>query len=133
MSFETIWEDKGILWEFHAELTDADLLESNLNLYESPRFMEINYELCDFTRVERISVSNEVIRKVAEMDEKASIRDPSIKAAIVTDSPLLHGLARMYELTGFENHWEIQIFKDVISARKWIAERLPPGARRTLF
>ena len=84
MSYKTFWEANGIKWVFSGTLTNGDLLQCNKELYNDSRFLDLKYELCDFTAVEKFPVDSDVIRQVAEMDSIHSRRNPNIRVAIIT-------------------------------------------------
>jgi hypothetical protein len=120
MSYETFWEEKGIRWVFSASLTNEDLLESNKELYEDPRFLDIEYELCDFTAVEDWPVESKVIFSVGEQDAVQSQRNPNIKVAIISNEPVMRGLTNMYEASAYGSKWKTMFFENKEDARAWI-------------
>jgi hypothetical protein len=123
MAYETFWEPQGIRWVFSGTVTDEDLIRSNEELYEDPRFPEIRYEIADFRSVEGIleNASSETVRRVARMDMAQSSRNPDLKVAILATTLLIKGFARMYALFGDESRWEIRIFETEEDARRWFA------------
>jgi hypothetical protein len=120
MAYITFWEEKGIRWIFNSDLTNDDLLKCNQELYEDTRFLNIDYEICDFTAVEKFSLESDVVRQVARMDVEQSKRNPNIKVAIISNELVIRGLTRMYQITGDASAWETQIFNNEEDARVWI-------------
>lgn len=120
MAYKTFWEEKGIKWVFSARLTNEDLLECNKNLYEDPRFLDIEYELCDFTAVKDWPVDSKVIFSVGEQDAVQSQRNPTIKVAIISNQAVMRGLTSMYESSAYSSTWKTQLFENEEDARAWI-------------
>ena len=120
MPYETLWEEKGIKWIFSGSLTNEDLFECNKELYEDPRFLDIEYELCDFTAVEDWPVESKVIFSVGEQDAVQSQRNPNIKVAIISNEPVMRGLTSMYEASAYGSKWKTQFFENEEDARAWL-------------
>ena len=124
MAYKTFWEEKGIYWVFSGTLKNVDLINCNKEVYEDPRFQNIEYELCDFNAVDSFPVNATTIRMVAEMDAEAYKINPNIKTAIVANQKVMKGLTNMYnvyfELAGNDVSWETEIFEKIEDARKWI-------------
>ena len=120
MAYETFWEEKGIKWVFSGDLTNDDLLKCNQELYEDPRFIDIDYEICNFIAVENFPVESRVVQHVAKMDMEQSKRNPNIKVAVISNKLVMRGLTRMYEITGDGSAWETQFFENEEDARAWI-------------
>lgn len=79
-------------------------------------------ELWDLTEAEHIELPTGAMRSVVSKEAKARSVDGSAKAAIIVTSPLLIGLARMYqtfsEIEGTK--LEIELFETLESAREWL-------------
>jgi hypothetical protein len=120
MAYKTFWEEKGIKWVFSGSLTNDDLLNCNKELYEDPRFLDIEYQLCDFTAVEGFPVESRAVELVGEMDKQQSKRNPNIKVAIISNETVMRGLTRMYEISSDGSAWETQFFENDEDARAWI-------------
>jgi hypothetical protein len=68
-------------------------------------------------------------RDVARLAGAVAQRLPKIKAvAIVASKPLHFGMARQFEVFAHGTAAEIHVFRDLASAREWLAARLPPAA-----
>jgi hypothetical protein len=120
MAYKTFWEEKGIKWVFTGSLTNDDLLKCNKELYENPRFLNVEYELCDFTAVEDFPVESKVIRLIGRMDLEQSKRNPKIKVAIISNEIVMRGLVSIYEAAAYNSPWETQFFENEEDARTWI-------------
>jgi hypothetical protein len=100
MPYTTHWEDRGIRWVFTGVLTNEELLNANLDIYDDPRFMEMRYQVVDFLQVTNFNVTPEVVREIGILDEKASQRNPDVKVAVIATNLFHKGLTRMWELSG---------------------------------
>ena len=120
MPYTTHWEDRGIRWVFTGVLTNEELLNANLDIYDDPRFMEMHYQVVDFLQVTNFNVTPEVVREIGILDEKASQRNPDVKVAVIATNLFHKGLTRMWELSGGGAIWQTAIFEDEETARVWV-------------
>lgn len=123
MPYSSYWEQQGVLFVFSGIVTDQDLLEANLDIYDDPRFMDLRYEVANFLDVTEFNVTSDMIRKVADLDYAASKRNPNIAVAIVDTSAVIKGLANMWAYSGGAEVWESELFEDEVLAREWLGER----------
>ncbi len=84
MSYELIWENRGVVFRFRDVVTGDELVQSNLDVYADPKFESIEYELAMFSDSVEFEASSETVRRVANMDAEASKRNPKIIVAIVS-------------------------------------------------
>ncbi len=124
MPCELIWEDRGVLFKFRDVVTGDELVQANLDIYSDPRFESVEYELFVFPDSVVIKVSAEKVRRVAELDAEASIRNPNILVAVVASQLVIRGLVNLYsiqhEVSG--GTWKTDYFETEEEARKWLAE-----------
>ena len=120
MAYETFWEEKGIKWVFSGDLTNENLLKCNKELYNDKRFLDIKYELCDFSLVKNFNINSDTVYKVAKMDLEYSLKNPDIKVAIIANDLVLTGFTRMYQIINEPSAWETEIFKNEKDAREWL-------------
>lgn len=105
--------------EHRGIVTSEEFLTSNLDLANDPRSVSISFFIIDLLGVTDFTVSSEVIRTVAMNALELSERNSDVKVAIILQKDLIRGFARMYELSGAGNKWDIEIFKDRESAFDW--------------
>lgn len=124
MAYELIWEPEGVVIKYSDFVSDADIQQANLDLFDDPRFEALKFEICDYTDVDGLDRSSEIVRWVAEFDIRASERNPSVRVAVVGEQPLLKGVTNMYraefELRG--GKWGQGQFATVKEARIWLAK-----------
>ena len=73
-----------------------------------------------FDGVDDFRLSTAEIREIAEQDKKTSGRNDRLRVAIVSASPLVFGLARMWEAFYDDGPWHTNIFKNVEDAEAWL-------------
>ena len=123
MPYELIWEDRGVLWRFRDVVTGDELVQANLDIYSDPKFESIEYELAVFSDSVVFKASSETVRRVAEMDARASKRNPKIVVAIVASQRVIQGLANLYRLQheAVGGSWTTEYFETEEEARRWLA------------
>ncbi|MDP6346076.1 MAG: hypothetical protein QF578_07545 [Alphaproteobacteria bacterium] len=123
MPYELSWEDRGVVFRFWGVASDDDLRQSNLEIYDDPRFESLEHEIADFTEVTRLDFSSDAVRTVARWDSEASKRNPTIRVAIIGEDSLLIGLANMYRIVFDvqDGNWEQEQFAGMDEARSWLA------------
>ena len=118
-------EDGGILATGSGEVTGGDIKEVNDIIYESTeKINKIVYQLCDFTNVSKVSISNAEIKKIAEQDSRASEINPNMLVAIVCEEDYGYGLSRMWEGLTRKQLFETMVFRKKEDAEKWIGAML---------
>ena len=123
LSYELIWEDRGVLFRFRDVVTGDELVQSNLDVYANPKFESIEYEVAIFSDSVKFEASSETVRRVAEMDAAASKRNPKVVVAIVASQTVIRGLANLYRLQSevAGGTWETEFFETEPDARRWLA------------
>jgi len=81
------------------------------------------YALLDFTAAERIDLSADDIKAVAEEDERDKERIGDLAIAVVAPQTLVYGLARMWESLVDAAEFDSQVVRTRAEAIAWLAER----------
>ena len=126
MSYELIWEDRGVIFQFRDVVSGDELVQSNLDVYADPQFETIEYELAIFSDSVKFEASSETVRRVAEMDAEASQRKPKVIVAIVASQTVIRGLVNLYRLQSevAGGTWRTEFFGTKQDARRWLTETL---------
>ncbi|MBD3367182.1 MAG: hypothetical protein GF405_03270 [Candidatus Eisenbacteria bacterium] len=122
MSYETHWEPDGVRWVYRGVMTDDDILRSNLELYDDPRFDTLKYQIADLRGIESFEGSARAVRRLSRMDRDQAVRNPNVKVAILADEALVRGIANVYAMSGVDAPWETRVFESEKEARAWLAE-----------
>jgi hypothetical protein len=121
MPYEMHWEAEGVRWVYTGTMTDEDVLRSNLEAYEDPRFDSIKYQIADLRAVKEFAASSRTIRELSRMDRDQASRNPHVRVAILAADDFTRGMANMYALSGGGAPWQVEIFETEEDARAWLA------------
>jgi hypothetical protein len=128
MSYEMIWETRGLYRRFYGRVSDLEVTESTHMAEASSRFDEMRYAILDFLEAEEIVIVNpSFVQEAAAIDSAAALSNPNIKVAIVTVTPAIRELAESY-IADVLRPYPTQIFTNLTDARNWAGiESLPKG------
>ena len=92
MSYELIWEDRGVLFQFWDVVSGDELVQSNLDVYADPRFESIECELVIFSDSVEFVASSESVRRVAKSVETDNFNVYNVDGVLARDKPNLVNL-----------------------------------------
>lgn len=120
MAYEYTWEPEGLYRKFFGDVSGEDILKSNFELHEDPKFEKIQYIINDFT--EMVSHSIEIVhtKVYATVDDVISNSKGRLKIALVAIQADHVELAKSYSDQMEDKLFECKIFDTVEDARKWI-------------
>ncbi len=122
MPYEINWEPSGVVFRFSGVVLDEDVMAANEEVYSSPQLPAMKYQIVDFSMIEKLDVSYELVRRVAELDRAAAETNPHVRVAIITSAPFVRGMSNVYakshEAKG--GTWTTQIFEREEDARGWV-------------
>ncbi len=119
MSFEIIWEPKGVTKRFFGCLSGDDLKQSGMRLHGDERFDLILYVINDFLGVTEVSVTDADIEEINAIDNAASYSNRNLKLTVVATNERIVDLAMQYS-TSPDNVHLFAIFSAVEDARLWL-------------
>jgi hypothetical protein len=109
-----------LVTKMSGELDDDLLLKHVMDLNDEAKWMTNLKELADcrnITNLDKLTTQGTVTAASAEHDK------PDSKLAIlVTDSSLLYGLARAYQMQAEIHRQEVRIFNTLVEAITWLAD-----------
>lgn len=114
------FKDDGVKIILHCTITSKEIMDINTKLYQHNGFESCRYQLWIFKSVKDVVMSASEIQQIAECDKKESKRNSNIKIAIVSDSPLMFGMGRMYEAFYGKGPWKTMVFYDLDKAEQWL-------------
>jgi hypothetical protein len=97
-------------------LVEDDLETTQRALREDTQFEPMYRQVWDFTEVTEMKVTSKAIRRLALTSPFA----PLARRAIVVNSDVAHGMARMYALMGDRDPNDFRIFRDMALALTWL-------------
>ena len=102
--------------EFIAAL-DAHLAQDELT-FKKYRYSIVDLMDCD------LDITFEQIQQIIQMVRVAYLNNPEPVVAIISDTDLKYGFARMFEQMSGNHAWETKVFRDAHEAETWIRERV---------
>lgn len=114
--------EDGIAAIFRGVVTSEELLDACNQFLSRLKEAPYRYQLMCFYDIEDFQVSAAEIRDIAWRDIAAFKQNPVEKIAIVSDSKLIYGLARMYEAFASDSTAETQIFERLNDAEQWLSK-----------
>lgn len=121
MPYTINWTDNGVIWTYSGVLTGEELIESNMAIYSDPRLQKISFQIVDLRAVTEFQVLQEHMVRIAELDTTASVLNPEVKVAVVTNEVTGKHMNRTYSEHAPENHWETKVFNVYPQAYEWAA------------
>lgn len=97
-------------------LTDRELLAHVRTLTADPRFARDFRQLADFRDVTDVQITSSTIREMAKLNPFGA----GARRALVVTSDVVFGMARMYQILRDESPDELQIFRKVDDAFRWL-------------
>jgi len=88
-------------------------------IYADPRFTLMNYQLWDFTKVERHNITIAETSVIAELDRRTSIWNDDLKVAVVSTNIGFRELILQYMKILEETKWSVRAFRNLPDAKKW--------------
>lgn len=122
MSYEMIWEDRGLLRRFFGESSDLEVYESVQRTHASERFDEIRYVIVDLSEIKKFTLNSaDNIEEIAAIDAASALSNPMMRIAIVTTDPDIKRCAQIY-LSHPLAPYPTRIFDKLADARGWLIE-----------
>lgn len=105
-----------------------DRLDTNTAIHD----VKLLYMISDLRGVDSMDLSAGEIRHIAEADLRNEAHKRDIVLAIVGESDVVYGLARMYQVFVDEASWKVKVFRDLEAAKAWINEQTRQGLGREM-
>ena len=124
MPIQVNYLDNGIGIEIIASgiVTGGEVIEAHKEIYNEKNLQKQKYQIVDRTRCSKYQVYAEDIEAIAELDNKASEKNPNIIIAIVSSTSLQFGMTRMWQAYLKENCFTTKIFLNRKEADEWIKD-----------
>jgi len=124
VTYENIWQGKGIYIRLDGEFTAQDAIASNMEIYNDARFQACQYQLVDALGVDSGQLSLdalvEAMEAVAGMDHVAASYRQDMQVAFVTNHPAIREIFSQYTNTPISPGWVTKIFDSLEDARDWL-------------
>ena len=122
MPCRTTWERRGILWEFHGEVTGREIDHVNNRFMKDARRHDVSYQLIDARDVTGTDWTARDAHLIAAKDFGTNLKVKDLKLAFVVSEPSFLALVHEYikQSEDMESSWEFRLFDDIESARAWV-------------
>ena len=114
----------GVLFTYSDVLKGEEAVTASTEIYMPEILENLRYQIADLSDVNRIEVTAEQIRQLAEADKKAAQYRHGFLIASVVNHDLQGGLSRFYRTYAQDPHIETAIFKTISEARQWLRKTL---------
>jgi hypothetical protein len=101
-------------------VTGEEIIKANNEIYKEENIHKQRYHIIDRTHCTKYQVLAEEIEAIAEIDNRASEKNPNMIIAIVSPTPLQYGMTEMWRAYLKSDRFITRNFLDRESANKWI-------------
>jgi hypothetical protein len=113
-----------VLTTGHGPLTGRELIEHEQALRQEPDFTPKMNQLADFREARAEEIGWKDIRHLAFNTSFA----PSARRAVVVATDAGYGLARMFQMAADRDDENMQVFRNIAEARRWLGLQDPDSA-----
>ena len=115
-SFVIDHEQKLVRSKGWGVFVEDDLATTQRALHDDKQFEPMYRQIWDLREVTQLKVSGKAMRRLALTSPFA----PVARRAIVVNSDVAHGMARMYALMGDRDPEDFRIFREMDAALSWL-------------
>ena len=101
-------------------VTGEEVIKAHKEIYNEENFEKQKYKIVDRTDCTKYQVYPEDIVKIAEMDDEASRINPNLIIAVISTTPLQHGMTELWRAYMKNDVFITKNFPDRTSADNWI-------------
>lgn len=126
MPFRTIWEQKGIKWEFHGHVTSDEIEQANEIFFQDPRSKTARYQIVHTLETESVEWKPMDMVEITFNDVAASRSGMQLKIAYIANNTRVREKIEKYIAMSrnLNSDWQFNGFETEKEARKWIEEKL---------
>ena len=121
MSFELVWEPKGVVKRYFGRVTGEEVFAAGIQSQGDHRFDQNRYAINDFLDCTEFVIDRKVLDEIAAFAGAAEISNPNIKIAIVATLPAVVAATKEYIGLPLQTY-PTRLFATRAEARAWIAE-----------
>ena len=119
MSYQIQWMDNDVLINFVDEMSFAEISRVDDVIYADPRFSKMNYQLWDFTKVDKYNLTLAETSVIGKLDKSTSVWNDEVKVALVSTDVEFRELIPEYMKIIEDTNWSVKVFMNVPDAKKW--------------
>lgn len=109
-----------MVWTFRGNVTGAEILRANREIYGDPRFGRLTYQIVDFTAVENFDVTEADMAVIAASDRAAARFKPHVRVAVAAADEIIKDLSAFYDAVMVGSPWHQRVFDSMSEAREWL-------------
>jgi len=116
---------KGVMFIASGFVTGEELITASKEIFSRDIAEEpYLYGLVDFNDVDGVNVSTAEVRRIADLDLRASKHIPKAVVGIYAKNDLAFGLGRMWEVFIADAGWDTKVFRSRPDAVAWVRQRV---------
>ena len=119
MSYENIWEKKGVYRKYSHCVTSKEISQAMEDVHGHALFYSIRYVINDYLDVTESDITTADVITLAALDKAAALINPNIKVAIVATEPTIQKLAVLYGDLISHSPYSSEVFTNLDEARIW--------------
>lgn len=125
MAYEIVTTDGIAHFRLHGQVAIADIraIMKELDVLEAALKATPN-RLVDISDVDNVVMDFQAMHEFAETRAKVRLHNET-KTAIVAASVMQYGCARMFEMVSQQRQTTVAVFRDLPTARSWLAGEAP--------
>jgi hypothetical protein len=120
MTFTIQWQEKGVFITFRGIVKSQDLIDANNYLLSNADFDSLDYQVIDFSDVEDFKATSYDMGIIGSMNNSQTLFNKKMKVAFITSDIYIKEQIKEYNKYMIKTDWEIQIFKNLQEAKKWV-------------
>jgi hypothetical protein len=113
-------ERKIVFVVIDGDLDDETLISLDDEFRSNPEIKGTYDQVLDLRKARGPAVSSEAVRELARREP---FFDPTARRAVVVETALGFGLARLYQGAREDRAGDIRVFRDMDEATRWLSER----------
>jgi hypothetical protein len=121
MSYDNVWEDRGVVTRFSGVVTGAEYLQSSRDIAADPRLDELRFVIKDFSQATMIDIGSEILDELAAIRFGVQATNPGARILLVGADPEVARLAETLRQPPLDGSHETRAFASIEEARRWFA------------
>ncbi|QGY43330.1 hypothetical protein GM418_06550 [Maribellus comscasis] len=122
MANEIYWKNSNIIIRFNGTVTADEIMSVNDLIYGDSRFDSMNYQIFDYSKVEKMAMNEIDSEVIGTLDKTASMWNRKLKVAVVSNNDFIDKLTQTYKKTISDTAWEVRSFPSIDDALQWCEE-----------
>jgi len=120
LEYKIFTEQNLLFMKAYGVLSDKDALETPM-IFQDKNYTAGMNELGFYTKVEETRISTDTISNVKDLIAEFDGMRKGINVALIGGTNLSYGLCRMYQMFRDNAPYNIEVFRDIEAAFKWLS------------